>query len=135
MPTICGNVNSLSGLVYSSFIHFGAVLVPFDTLFVLYFFILLLCLGIPWFTLVHTTGEKLVTIVRLKIQRGAAELCGIHWQLRRLWLDTSRCLSTACGAGRTAAEIEELALRCPILPTDGLMMTTTMMSMIIDHCQ
>ena len=60
----------------------------------------------------------------------SAELCGIHWQLRRLWLDTSRYLSTACGGGRTAAEIEELALRCPILPTDGLMMTMAMMTMI-----
>ena len=40
-----------------------------------------------------------------------AQLCVIHWQLRPL---------DSVG-GQTASEIEELALRCPILPTDGVM--------------
>ena len=31
--------------------------------------------------------------------------------------------------GQTAAEIEELALRCPILPTDGLMSMTMIINL------
>ena len=35
-------------------------------------------------------------------------------------------IETALDSGQTESEIEELALRCPILPTDGVMMTMTM---------
>ena len=100
-------VEMFTSLSNSSFtlIHFGAVLLHFWCTFIF-------CLGAPW----RTTFHNCFTIDWVQ--------CSVGQHITVVY--NPLAIETALDSGQTESEIEELALRCPILPTDGVMMTMTM---------